>query len=243
MTAAGPSRILVVDDDPRLLRLVREVLSAAGMQVLTCAGGEQAIEMVAVEQPDLIVLDIVLKDVDGYRICRRLREFSEVPIIMLTAKVQDSDLLAGFEAGADDYITKPFHSKELLARVRAVLKRAAHAGAVPVPARIECGDVSIDLARRKVTVGDREVYLTATEYGLLHLLAAHRNQVLLHEQLLADVWGPEYRNDSEYLRSYVHHLRKKLERDPAHPELILTVQGVGYMLAGPEAPPRSTPTP
>jgi len=227
------ARILVVDDDPRLIRLVREVLTAAGYAVVSRAGGEQAVQAAAVEQPDLILLDIVMKDFDGHQVCRRVREFSDVPIIMLTARIAEPDLLAAFEAGADDYITKPFSSKELLARVRAVLKRSRAAAAPSEEGRLVCGDITIDLGRRRVTAGDRPIYLTATEYALLLQLASHRDQVLLHEQLLTEVWGAPYRDDVDYLRSYIHHLRKKLEWDPSNPTLIVTVQGVGYMLATP----------
>jgi two-component system KDP operon response regulator KdpE len=227
-------RILVVDDDPRLIRLVREVLSAAGYDVLTRVEGQAAIEAVAVEQPALVVLDILLNDVDGYHVCRRVREFSDVPIIMLTAKVTESDMLAGFECGADDYITKPFSSKELLARVRAVLKRAQQTPSTQAQAQIVSGDLKVDLAHRRVTIAGNEVYLTATEYSLLYQLATHLNQVVLHEQLLTEVWGPEYRHDVDYLRSYIHYLRKKLERDPSNPDMILNIQGVGYMLSAPE---------
>jgi DNA-binding response OmpR family regulator len=223
-------RILVVDDDPRLIRLVREVLSSAAYEVLTSSGGEQAIEMVALEQPDLVVLDIMLKDMDGYQVARRVHEFSDLPIIMLTAKVMERDKLTGFDAGADDYITKPFSSKELLARVRAVLKRAQKAVSLPPEGQIVYGDLIIDLARHRVTIDEQEIYLTATEYNLLYELATHVNQVLLHEQLLTAVWGSEYRDDLDYLRSYVHSLRRKLERNPATPEMIINIPGVGYML-------------
>ena len=234
MTVAVDSqRVLVVDDDPRLVRLVGEVLSAAGYKVLVGHSGERAIQAIAVEQPDLVLLDLMLADLDGYRVCRRTREFSDVPIIILTARVAEADMLAGFEAGADDYITKPFSSKELLARVRAVLKRVQKT-ATPSGGSIACGDLSIDLARRRVRVGDRDVYLTATEYSLLYHLATPLNQVVIHEDLLSQVWGPEYRGDVDYLRSYIHYLRKKLERDPANPKMIMNIQGVGYMLAAPE---------
>jgi DNA-binding response OmpR family regulator len=231
------ARILIVDDDPRLIRLVREVLTAAGYAVVSRSAGDQAVQATAVEQPDLILLDIVMKDFDGYQVCRRVREFSDVPIIMLTARIAETDLLAAFDAGADDYITKPFSSKELLARVRAVLKRARTQPAVPGESRLVFGDVVIDLARHHVSVDDKPIALTATEYSLLLELANHRDQVLLHEQLLSEVWGPQYREDVDYLRSYIHHLRKKLECDPANPTLIVTVQGVGYMLATPTAVP------
>jgi two-component system KDP operon response regulator KdpE len=230
------NRVLVVDDEPKMVRLVREILTAASYEVLAACSGEQAIELVAKEQPDLVLLDILLSygSLDGYQTARRLREFSDVPIIMLTARARESDLLEGFEAGADDYITKPFSAKELLARMQAVLRRAR----VPSPATgdtlIVCGDLQVNLASRRVRVGEREVHLTATEYSLLHELATHIDQVLLHEQLLTTVWGQEYRDDLDYLRSYIRYLRQKIEANPAEPRLILTVPGIGYMLSRPE---------
>jgi two-component system KDP operon response regulator KdpE len=227
-------KVLVVDDDPRLVRLLSEVVMAAGYQVITRVDGDQAIEAVAVEQPDLIILDIILGKLDGYEVCRRVREFSDIPIIMLTAKVKENELLEGFNAGADDYITKPFSSKELLARVHAVLNRSQTKVIAKQFNQIDCGDLCIDLAKRQVTIAGEVIYLTATEYKLLYQLAAHPNQVMMHENLLAAVWGPEYRNDVDYLRSYIHYLRKKLERDPANPEIILNIPAVGYMLAIPE---------
>jgi two-component system KDP operon response regulator KdpE len=231
--SAAAGRILVVDDDPRLVRLVCEVLSASGYDVLVEHSGLHAIESIAIEQPDLVLLDILLNDIDGYTVARRAREFSEVPIIMLTAKVGEADLLDGFEAGADDYITKPFSSKELMARVRAVLKRA-HKAPAAVAGTIVCGDLRMDLARRRVHLGKDEVHLTATEYNLLYQLAAHLDQVVLHEDLLTRVWGPEYCSEVDYLRSYIHQLRRKLERDPSHPTMIVNIQGVGYMMPVPE---------
>jgi two-component system KDP operon response regulator KdpE len=228
-------RLLIVDDDQRLVRLVHEVLGASGYAVLSCASGEKAVKTIAIEQPDLVLLDIMLKDLDGYQVCRRVREFSEVPIIILTAKTTERDLLTGFDAGADDYITKPFSSKELLARVRAVLMRSTRTDLSPTNSRIVCGDLTVDLARHQVTIAGNEVHLTATEYNLLYQLSTHLNQVLLHEQLLTEVWGPEYRDDVDYLRSYIHYLRKKLERDPANPELIINIQGVGYVLMTPDS--------
>jgi len=228
-------RILLVDDEPKLVRLVSEVLTATGFDVLTTAEGKKAVEIVALEQPDLVLLDVVLNGaVDGFEVARHLREFSDVPIIMLTAKVKESDVLNGFDAGADDYITKPFSSKELLARVRAVLNRTKSEGTETTEGQISCGELSIDLARRRVSVSEETIHLTRTEYNLLHELAIHRNQVLLHVQLLTAVWGPEYRDDLDYLRAYVRYLRRKLELDPANPRFIVTYQGVGYMLACPE---------
>jgi len=230
------ARILVVDDEPKLVRLVREVLTATGFDVMSTGSGENAVEMAALERPDLIVLDIVLSGaMDGYEVTRHVREFSDVPIIMLTAKAREADLLRGFDSGADDYLTKPFSSKELLARVRAVLKRARREPVAPVESEVVCGELKIDLARRHVTVAGKQVQLTPTEYNLLHELASHRNQVILHEQLLTAVWGTEYRDDLDYLRAYIRYLRQKVEPDPANPKLIVTSPGVGYMLVCPES--------
>jgi two-component system KDP operon response regulator KdpE len=230
--------ILIVDDEPRVVHLVREVLTATGFEVFAAHSGENAIEAAALEQPDLVLLDLILPgDMDGYQVARRLREFSDVPIIMLTAKVRESDILHGFDSGADDYITKPFSSKELLARIHAVLKRSQAAQTPSKPSKIVCGDIVIDLARRRVIIADRPIYLTPTEYKLLYELARHCNHVLLHENLLANVWGPEYRGDVDYLRSYIHYLRKKLEPDPTTPRFIISQPGVGYMLVVPENGP------
>jgi two-component system KDP operon response regulator KdpE len=234
MPTMTEARVLVVDDEPKLVRLVREVLTATGYAVMYTGSGENAVEMTALEKPDLILLDIVLSGVmDGYEVARRVREFSDVPIIMLTAKARESDLLHGFDVGADDYLTKPFSSKELLVRVRAVLKRARRETFGET--EIVCGELQIDLARRQVTVGERQIQLTPTEYNLLLQLAQHRNQVLLHEQLLSAVWGAEYRDDVDYLRAYIRYLRQKLEPDPARPKMIVTSQGVGYMLVCPDS--------
>jgi two-component system, OmpR family, KDP operon response regulator KdpE len=228
-------QILVVDDEPRLVRLVSEVLTATGYDVLAAASGDQAVEIVAMEQPDLVILDIVLLgSTDGYEAARRIREFSNVPIIMLTAKVREVDKLRGFEMGVDDYITKPFSSKELLARIRAVLNRSREAGIAQPEVVINCGDLHIDLPRRRVLIGEHEIHLTPTEYKLLYELARHCNQVLLHEQLLTAVWGAEFRDDVDYLRSYIHYLRKKLEVVPTQPKIIVSTPGVGYMLLVPE---------
>ncbi len=227
--------ILVVEDEPRLLRLVREVLKAVGYRVVAAGDGLTALEMVALERPDLILLDILLpREMDGYEVCRRVREFSGVPVIMLTAKARESDKLKGFEVGADDYLIKPFSSKELIARVRAVLRRSKHPEEVKAEAEFACGEVSVNFAQRRVFVGGREVALTPTEYGLLRELALNANCVMLHQQLLSAVWGPEYVNDVDYLRAYVRYLRRKIEPDPAKPRYILTTPGVGYMLACPE---------
>jgi len=227
-------RVLIVDDEPRLIRLVREVLGAVGYEVLEATDGETGIEMVALEQPDLLLLDILLpRGMDGYEVCRRVREFSNLPIIMLTAKAREADILEGFGVGADDYLTKPFSAKELIARVGAVLRRSKSPKEIIIK-KLECGDLKIDFARHQVTVRGQHVRLTRTEYKLLGELAMNANKVMLHQDLLAEVWGPEYRDDIDYLRTYIRYLRQKIEVDPSYPRYILTHTGVGYMLACPE---------
>jgi two-component system KDP operon response regulator KdpE len=227
-------KILVVDDEPRVVRLVSEVLEAVGYQVIAAASGEPAIEMVALEQPDLVLLDILLPHgLDGYEICRRIREFSEVPVIMLTAKAQERDVLQGFDVGADDYLTKPFSAKELVARVKAVLRRTQRPEEM-VTTTLTCGELEINFARRTVKVRGEKISLTRTEYALLRQLALNADRVMLHQDLLTAVWGPEYRDDIDYLRAYVRYLRQKLEENPSEPQYILTTPGVGYMLACPE---------
>jgi two-component system KDP operon response regulator KdpE len=227
-------KILVVDDEPRVVRLVSEVLRVMGYQTISASNGEQALELVVLEQPVLVLLDILLaRSMDGYEVCRRLREFSDVPVIMLTARAQESDMLQGFDVGADDYLTKPFNAKELIARVKAVLRRYRRPEEV-VATTLVCGALTIDLARRTVQVAGKPVSLTRTEYELLRQLAQHPNCVVQHQELLSSVWGPEYRDDIDYLRAYVWYLRRKIEADPADPRYIVTSPGVGYMLACPE---------
>jgi len=227
-------KILIMDDEPRVVRLVSEVLKAVGYQVIAATAGKPAIEMVALEQPDLVLLDILLpRGPDGYEVCRRIREFSEVPVIMLTAKAQESDMLRGFDAGADDYLTKPFSAKELIARVKAVLRRTQRPEEM-VTTPLTCGEIEIDFARRTVKVRGEQVSLTRTEYALLRQLALNANRVMLHGELLTRVWGPEYRDDIDYLRAYIRYLRRKVEEEPSSPKHILTTTGVGYMLACPD---------
>ena len=233
---AEGARVLVVDDDPLLVRLVRTHLEKAGYKVLAAADGEQALEVAANELPDLVVLDLMLPKLDGFEVCRRIREFSLVPVIMLTARGEPVDRLRGFEMGADDYLAKPFVPAELLARVRAVLRRSQQVTSAATPSVVRCGEIAIDLLRRRVTVGDEGVKLTATEFRLLQHLAVNAGKVLSHTDLLTKVWGPEYRDDRDYLWAYVRHLRRKLERDPEHPVHILSQPGFGYVLecAAPE---------
>jgi two-component system KDP operon response regulator KdpE len=227
------AKILVVDDEPRVVRLVSEVLKAVGYDVIAAARGEPAVKMIALEQPDLVLLDILLPNgMDGYNVCSRIREFSNVPIIMLTAKAMESDMLRGFDVGCDDYLTKPFSAKELIARVNAVLRRSQHPEEMTTTPLI-CGDLEINFARRSVKVNGEPVLLTRTEFALLRQLALNVNRVMLHQDLLTAVWGPEYRDDIDYLRAYIRYLRRKLEEDPSNPQYIITSPGVGYMLTSP----------
>jgi DNA-binding response OmpR family regulator len=187
--------------------------------------------MIAMEQPSLVLLDIMFpQGPDGFEICRHIRQFSGVPIIMLTAKAKENDKLRGFDMGADDYLTKPFSAKELVARVRAVLRRAQRPDET-VTASLECGELVINFARHSVKLSGKEVTLTRTEYSLLRQLALNPNRVMLHRDLLNAVWGQEYQDDVDYLRAYIRYLRMKLEKDPSNPKYIVTSPGIGYMLA------------
>lgn len=225
--------VLLVDDEPQLLRLVRANLESVGYGVLTATDGPSALKSADLEMPDIILLDIMLPGMDGYEVCRRIREFSSVPIIMLTAKVEDVDKVRGLKLGADDYLTKPFSVRELLARIEAVLRRSGRVEEAKSPPVFTHGDVQMDFARRRVTVRGQEVALTLTEYKLLHQLASHAGRVMLHRELLTEVWGPEYQNELEYLRAYIRHLRQKIEDNPHQPRYILSRPGIGYMFAAP----------
>lgn len=229
------AKILVVDDEPKMVRLLCNVFTATGFKVLTCLNPEAAAGQVAMEQPDLIVLDVVFPGaLDGYEVCRKIREFSSVPLILLTARVRDADKLSGFDAGADDYVTKPFNSKELVARVRALLKRAQAVRGAPEPGDLHLGRLYINQASHRVAIDASEVHLTPIEFNLLKLLALHHDQVMTHEQILTSIWGQEFSQDTEYLRAFIYNLRKKIESDPAHPELIIRCPGIGYSLVTPK---------
>jgi len=221
--------ILVADDEPRLVRLVKANLEVDNYRVLVAYDGASALKIVEMEQPDLVILDIMLPDMDGYEVCQRIREFSAVPVIMLTARAREKDRIQGFDAGADDYLTKPFSTQELLARVKAVLRRSTSRQEQLVAVYRSQGLV-VDFVQRRVFVGEREVFLTPTEYTLLYHLAQNAGKVMLHGELLSRVWGPEYRDELQYLRGYISNLRKKLEDDPSHPRYILSRPGIGYYM-------------
>lgn len=223
--------ILVVDDEPRYVRLVQVNLETAGYEVDTAQDGQQAVERVAANQPDLILLDVMMPVMDGFTATERIREFSTVPIIILTAKGEERDRVKGLNAGADDYIVKPFSAQELLARVRAVLRRAARQADSEFHQPIyKHHELSIDLARAQVTSNGNEVSLTATEYRLLQTLASAEGRVLTPEDLLTTVWGPEYRDDKEILWVCLSRLRQKIEPDSKNPIHIVTRQGLGYLI-------------
>lgn len=223
--------ILVVDDEPRYVRWITVNLRASGYRVLTAADGQAALEAVAAERPDLVLLDIGLPVVDGLAVCRGIREFSTVPIIMLTAKAAEADKIAGLDAGADDYLPKPFGPPELMARVRAALRRARYAEAPTTEPVFHHGDLAIDFARHSVSRDGAPLPLTPTEYKLLVQLARNAGRVLLPQELLTAVWGPEYRDETQHVRLYVSRLRHKIEPDPDHPQYVLTKPGVGYLFA------------
>jgi two-component system KDP operon response regulator KdpE len=226
--------VLVVDDEPAIVRLVRTKLLADGYAVITADRGEKALEILEDERPDLIVLDLMMPGIDGFETLRRIRAQSRVPVIMLTARSGDSDRLKGFPGGADDYVTKPFNPDELVARIAAVLRRAT--GSAPAGGRttLRYPGVEIDLERRRVAVAGAEVRLSRTEWELLAQLADNAGRVMLHGELLTRIWGPEFRDEAHYLRTWVSRLRAKLESDPSTPALITTFPGLGYRL---EAPP------
>ena len=226
--------ILVVDDEPVMVRLLRASLDGAGFRVLSASDGEEAVALTAREQPDLLILDIMLPKMDGFAVCRAVREFSRVPILMLTARTTEVDLIQGFEAGADDYLTKPFSAGELMVRVQALLRRSKWPEQILQQRNFRAGPIEIDFALHRVTVARQPVKLTPTEYRLLVYLATNANRVISHRELLRAVWGPEYGDEAEYLRVYTRYLRQKLEPDPANPRYLLTQAGAGYMLFQPE---------
>ena len=222
----GRPRVLVVDDERPILRFLTVSLSGQ-YQVIQAATGEDAIRAVASDRPDLMILDLGLPDIDGVEVTRRLREWTDIPIIIVSVREQENDKVAALDAGADDYLTKPFGAKELMARIRAALR---HSVPVEAGAVFESDDLSVDLARRVVTVGGRDIVLTPTEYDILRALIQHAGKVLTHRQLLRTVWGNTYETETHLLRVNVSNLRHKIEINPAKPQHIITEPGVGYRL-------------
>ena len=217
----------MVDDEPQIRRLLKTSLGARGYEVGLAEDGEAALDMVASWRPEVILLDLGLPVVDGLEVCRQVREWSQVPIIVLTVRDAEDDKVRALDLGADDYLTKPFGIDELLARVRVALRHAARLAAPEEPL-LRFGDLALDLARRRVTVRDQEVHLTPTEYDLLKVFATQAGKVLTHRMLLRTVWGSAYEHDVPTLRVFVTQLRRKIEADPAHPTYILTEPGIGY---------------
>jgi len=221
-------KILAVDDEQRMVRFIQLNLEQDGFEVVTAYNGKEALEQVRTQLPDLILLDIMMPDINGFEVLKKIREVNNVPVIMLTAKGEEDDRIQGLELGADDYITKPFSPRELVSRIRAVLRRTKSFKEDQVD-QIEVDDrLTIDFSRREVWVEGKKVDLRPTEYRLLYHLVQNAGWVNTHEQLLSKVWGFEYQDEPHYVRLYVNYLRKKLEEDPSNPKYILTERGVGY---------------
>jgi len=226
MTIPGP-RILVVDDERAIRRYLRASLNAQAYSVIEASTGEEALKLAALERPDIVILDLGLPDLDGVEVTRQLREWTQIPIVILSVREQESDKIAALDAGADDYLTKPFSTGELMARIRAAVRRSNHPEDQPL---IEVSQLKIDLARRKVTRAGEEVTLTPTEYDILRLLAQNLGRVITHRQMLNHVWGQAYEGEMHLLRVNISNLRKKIEEDPSRPFYVLTEAGVGYRL-------------
>ena len=226
------TRVLVVDDEPALLRAVGAALKARDYDVATAGTGQAAIDAVALSAPDVVVLDLGLPDLDGIEVCRRVREWSDVPIVVLSAEGSEARKVEALDEGADDYVTKPFSTAELLARIRVALRHRKDAVSPDDDAVLRVGDLQIDVARHTVAVDGRKVELTPKEFAFLALLARWPGRVLTHRTILQEVWGPEYGSESQYLRVYASQLRKKLDDDAVQPRLI-TEPGVGYRLVDP----------
>jgi DNA-binding response OmpR family regulator len=224
------TRILVVDDEPLYLRLVQANLVIEGYEVVTASNGLEALDIFSATSPNLVIMDIMMPKLDGLAACERIRQFSHVPIIMLTAKGQEEDLVRGLDMGADDYVVKPFSATELLARVRAVLRRSPTPEGVQKEQFFTHGDLTIDFARAEVSRNNKQVFLSATEYRLLLQFSQNVGQVMTPEQLLSAVWGPQYHEDKEILWVHIARLRQKLEENPRSPQHIVTRSGLGYIM-------------
>lgn len=222
-----PVRVLVVDDEPQILRALRAALRGHGYDVQTAQDGEEALDLLATHPPDVMILDLVMPGKSGFDVVREVRTWSQIPIIVLSARGGEHDKVTALDLGADDYLTKPFGADELLARIRVALRHRAEASSTPIVTAAH-GDVTVDLARRTVTRGGETMHLTRTEWNVLLELARHPGKVLTQRMLLVAVWGPEFAEEAQYLRVYINQLRRKLEANPARPRILLTEPGVGY---------------
>jgi two-component system KDP operon response regulator KdpE len=222
-----PARVLVVDDEPQMRRALNAGLRANGFDVELAATGEEALDVAPLKRPEVVLLDLTLPGIDGLDVVRGLREWTQTPIIVLSARGEERDKVAALDLGADDYLTKPFGMDELLARIRVALRHAALAGGQSEPLFVD-GDLRVDFPKRLVTLRGAEVHLTPTEYELLRELIANAGKVMTHHMLLGRVWGPASVNDTQYLRTYVNQLRKKIEDDPSRPQRIINEPGIGY---------------
>lgn len=221
-------RVLVVDDEPQIRRAVRAALEQAGYTVFAASTGDEGLDSAALHPPDLVILDLAMPGTDGFGVCKELRKWSKVPIVVLSVRDDEEDKIRALDLGADDYLTKPFGVGELLARMRAVMRRVSSAEQSSDERVFRCEALEIDFVHRTVTVNNREVHLTPTEYDLLKCFIEHRNRVLTHTQLLGKVWGPEHADDAHNLRVHVANLRNKIETDPTRPRFIHTETRIGY---------------
>jgi two-component system KDP operon response regulator KdpE len=231
MQAASNGLILVIEDDAQIRRFLRATLNSHGYRVIEVTGGKEGLKELGLHHPDLIILDLGLPDVDGVDLTRQIREWSSTPIIIVSAREREHDKVTALDAGADDYLTKPFGTQELLARIRVAMRHAVRAIQGDDNPIFSVGSLIVDLARRQVTVDGESVHLTPIEYKLLTTLVRYAGKVVTGRQLLKEVWGPSYTNESQYLRLYMAKLRHKLEKDPTDPRYLLTEPGVGYRLA------------
>lgn len=229
--ADAPPLILIIEDEPQIRRFLRAALSEVGYRTVEAETGKMGLTHATTQPPDAIILDLGLPDMDGLDVVRQIREWSSVPIIILSARGQEKDKVAALDLGADDYLTKPFGLAELQARIRVALRHTARTGGDGVGATFTVGDLKVDLAARRVFSAHKEVHLTPTEYRLLTTLVKHAGKVLTHSFLLKEVWGPPYAKETHYLRVFMANLRHKLEANPTRPRYLLTEQGVGYRLA------------
>jgi two-component system KDP operon response regulator KdpE len=225
------ARVLFIDDEAQVARAVRAGLALSGFSVEWAATGKEGMERIAQWRPDVVLLDLTLPDIDGLEVCRQVREWSQVPIIVLSVRTADADKVTALELGADDYVTKPFSMSELVARIRVALRHVAErAGGSIGTSRFQTGGLAIDFERRQVTIDGAEVHLTPTEYEVLKYLATNAGKVITHRTLLRAVWGPHYDDETQYLRNFIGQLRHKIEPDPARPRYLVTDPGVGYRL-------------